>query len=291
MRWDLMRFDEMWWDDMTQDEIEWYYTKSSNVVQYSIIWIFLKITVYWKKSEKMRSVKCTPDFTISNGFWSLDGGKNCWQVGHFLENFVDKEQDMNIMMKDKILIKFLRKWPTCHQSLPPSRLQKPLDIVKSGVHFTDLIFSLFFQYTVIFKKIQVILYCTTLFDFVQYYLISSRVISSHHLSSSHLVASHLITFHLITSHQISIHLIISYTHAKDLPPISSLNYALLLSSHLWKCQFVLEPHYKKVSGMKFSPSSFNLKNSQNTRMIASDFHQIWKMRENWTKKNNKHKKY
>ena len=50
----------------------------------------------------MRSVECTPDFTISSGFWNLDGGKNCWQVGHFLENFVDKEQDMNIMMKDKI---------------------------------------------------------------------------------------------------------------------------------------------------------------------------------------------
>ena len=40
------------------------------------------------------------------------------------------------------------------------------------------------------------------------------------------------------------------------------------------------PHHKKVSGMKFSPSSFNLKNSQNTKIIASDFHQIRKMREN-----------
>ena len=112
MRWDATRWDdERWWYDMTLDEIEWYYTKSSNVVQYSIIWIFLKITVYWKKSEKMRSVKCTPDFTISSGFWSLDGGKDWWQVGHFLKNFVDKEQDMNIMMKDKILIKW---WRTRH---------------------------------------------------------------------------------------------------------------------------------------------------------------------------------
>ena len=106
MKCDETRWDgERWWDDMALDEIEWYYTKSSNVVQYSIIWIFLKITVYWKKSEKMRSVECTPDFTISSGFWNLDGGKNCWQVGHFLENFVEKEQDMNIMMKEKILTK------------------------------------------------------------------------------------------------------------------------------------------------------------------------------------------
>ena len=135
-------------------------------------------------------------------------------------------------------------------------------------------------------------YHTVPYHMTPYHLITyHKETFSYRLISSHLILSHLISSHLISSH----HLILSHYISSNLNSSHHLIYTCKRSSSYLVLFFVklcfitiitsfkmpicpgahgTSPHYKKVSVMKFSLSSFNLKNSQNTRMIASDFHQI-----------------